>query len=324
MKINTRGFEFSFVWLFAIIVGIAIIFLAIYASTNLIKTERTIIDTETGKKLGVLLNPIETDLESAKHVTISFAKATRVFNSCFESSRDRKFGKQEISTAVRLGIGEEWQSPGVPSAFQNKYLFSKNTLEGKEIFVFAKPFKMPFKVADLLFAWTDQYCFVNPPNGIEEDITSLNLPRINITTSPSLCSSNSEIVCFSSATEECSIKVFQDSKRIRKNGLDLYYEDNTVNFGENPNALIYGAIFADPGIYECQVNRLLARTSELSNVYIDKTEFLSSRGCASNLAADLRTFSEISKISSSRQLQTIKLTAEQLERRNDGLSCKLF
>jgi len=63
---NKRAFEFSFSWLFAIIMGAVIIFLAIYAANKFIGTERAKQDTELGKELGIILLPIETGLETAK------------------------------------------------------------------------------------------------------------------------------------------------------------------------------------------------------------------------------------------------------------------
>ena len=57
-----KGFlQISFAWLFAIIVGIFILFLAIYGVTKLINVGQYQIDSETAKNLGILLNPLETE-----------------------------------------------------------------------------------------------------------------------------------------------------------------------------------------------------------------------------------------------------------------------
>src|SRR3989344_1332295 len=147
---NRRGFEFSFGWLFAIIVGAVIIFLAIYATTNLIKTEREIQDTELGKQLGIILNPIETALETGKASKISFPLETRLYNDC---SLQGTFGSQKISTATKSGIGEKWLAPGEASTFRNKYLFSDKIVEDKNYIVFSKPLEIPFKIANLIYIW---------------------------------------------------------------------------------------------------------------------------------------------------------------------------
>lgn len=62
---DKKAFEFSFGWIFAVIVGAVFIFLAIYASMKLLETQRNTQDTELGKKLGIILTPLETSLETA-------------------------------------------------------------------------------------------------------------------------------------------------------------------------------------------------------------------------------------------------------------------
>ena len=118
---NKKGFEFSFGWLFAVIVGAVVIFLAIYASTSFIKQNRNIQDTFAGKELGVILSPVETSLESAKTTEISFPVDTRVYNDCKTTGN---FGSQGISIASKSGVGAQWQNPGEISRFYNKYIFS--------------------------------------------------------------------------------------------------------------------------------------------------------------------------------------------------------
>ena len=82
---NKRGFEFSFGWIFAIIVGSAIIFLAIYAVASLVRNEKKILQSEAAKDLGILLNPLETNLESGKATYIKLNQETKIFNNCKEA-----------------------------------------------------------------------------------------------------------------------------------------------------------------------------------------------------------------------------------------------
>ena len=78
-----KGVEFSFGWLFALIVGAAIIFLAIYAAIKLVGTEREVLEAGIAKELGIILTPVETGLEEGKVVgPIKFASETRVYNNC--------------------------------------------------------------------------------------------------------------------------------------------------------------------------------------------------------------------------------------------------
>ena len=316
---NKKAIEFSFAWIFAIMVGAVIIFLAIYASTKLIKTQRTVQDTELGKELGIILNPIETSFETGKASKISFPLQTRIFNECKTTSA---FGSQKLSTATKSGIGEEWQSPGEQSTFYNKYLFSESIIEGEDYITFSKPFEMPFKIANLIYIWpeTENYCLVNPPGEIEDEINDLKLKGFNIASKQSECPAEAKKVCFTSSG--CDIDITLDvSGKIRgsakKKGQDRVYFESS--------ALLYGAIFADSKTYECQVTRLVKRASELSWLYHSKSAFLSSKGCSSNLEADLSSYAnQTFSINSSSQLGNIAFNSENIRRKNNELNCKLF
>ena len=314
--INKKGFEFSFGWLFAIIVGAVFIFLAIYAATSLIKQNRNIQDTFAGKELGVILSPIETSLESGKTTQISFPVETRVYNDC---KTNGNFGSQGISVASKSGLGQAWQDPGEVSRFYNKYIFSSSTLEGKGATVLVKPLNFPYEVADLIFMWStsDEYCFVDAPTDIEDEIKGLNIKNINFTSNAAECKKNSKRVCFSGTS--CEIQVDLGSQSVTKNKQTLYYAD------DKENAFLYGAIFADNGIYECQVKRLMKRTAELALIYRAKSESLSSNGCSSNLEGELTIYAnQTLSLNNTIQLREIELNANELERRNNALSCKLF
>lgn len=314
---NKKGFEFSFGWLFAVIVGAVIIAIAIYGAASLIRENRNIQDSFAGKSLGILLAPVETSLEEARTSKISFPVETKVYNGCDARGN---FGSQRISVATKSGVGKEWQDPGVASTFYNKYLFSENEIQGTGANVFAKPFKFPYKTADLIFIWSNgkKYCFVNAPDDIEEELSGLQIDGVNVTSDIRDCKSGSTKVCFSNAAS-CEVVVDLTLKTVRKNGNNLYYaEDDT-------NALLYGAIFADKEIYECQVKRLMKRTAELALVYKMKSEMLSPKGCNSNLEGDLSSFANQTLFyNETRQLIVLEEGAKQLEVRNNALLCKLF
>ena len=309
-----RGFEFSFAWLFSIIVGAMIIFLAIYATTNYVKTERTIQDTELGKKLGIILSPVETSLESGKTQLISFPTETRMYNDCSPSGT---FGAQRISTATKSGVGEEWRLPGEISSFHNKYIFSKPIVQGNSYIVFSKPIELPFKIADLIYILSkdQKFCFVNPPREIEDELTSLRISNINLTSSISDCPSESESVCFTNTG--CDIDVSYEGKSVKKKYSDRVYFETT--------SLLYGAIFSESKDYECQLRRLMNRASELSWIYYSKSLSLSSKGCNSNLEANLAIYAnETFSIDNSLRLKNIAIDSDIIGRKNDDLSCKLF
>lgn len=314
---NKKGFEFSFGWLFALIVGAVIIFLAIYAAIRLVTTERTTQDTETAKQLELILTPLETGSETGKSATpIVLSSATRIYNNCTNLGN---FGEQKIAIATSSGIGGKWQEPGFFVTSYNKYLFSSDVTEGKEVYVFSKPFNMPFKVANLLFLWSESYCFVNPPGEIEDDINDLNLRKINTTSSVTMCDKKSKKVCFYTQEPACDIIVNPSLKSVtNKNKQTVFYEDS----------LIYGAIFSQEDIYECQVKRLMKRASEVALLYNAKSESVASRasGCSSELQGDLMTYAAITaQTNSSSELTEVYFLAQELENKNKRMSaCKLW
>lgn len=318
---NKKAFEFSFSWIFAIIVGAVVMFLAIYAASQFVKTQRTVQDTELGKEIGIILNPIETSLEEAKLSQISLQQETRIFNDCISSG---SFGSQKISTATKLGIGKDWQNPGVPSSFHNKYLFSSSITEGKSFNVFSKPFEMPYKIANLIYLWPsdDSYCFINPPREIESELSNLNIENLEIKSKASECFSQSKKVCFTSSG--CDIDISLDlAGDIRGSLKKSDFSQERVYF-EN-SALLYGAIFTDSNIYECQVKRLMSRASELSWLYYSKSSYLAQKGCNSNLELDLAAYANKTfSIKSSLELRDVSKKSEELRRRNNDLLCELF
>ena len=315
---NKRGFEFSFSWLFAIIVGISILALAIYSAAKLINNERNTADTEGGKQLGILLNPLETSLESDKIAQITFSAETRVFNACRENGA---FGSQEISIATKSSLGDEWGHPGVPSTFHNKYLFSDNIIQSKKISVFAKSLNMPYKVADVVFAWDyeNKYCFVNPPNVIRNEIESIHQDNLNVSDSISKCPKKSEKVCFSNSG--CDIDVNLQAQRVLKSKKMVYYALDS----KGEYTLLYGAIFSSPEIYECQLRRLMGRASELALLYKAKSNYLSPKGCNSNLEGELGSYSNMTRaVNNSASIIALSRYSEEIGRDNELLSCKLF
>ena len=114
-----RGYlQISFAWMFAIIVGIFILFLAIFATTKLIKTDQTIIDSKTAKEIGVLLNPLETGFETGKSTSLILPSETRIYNKC---NTDGEFGRQIIKISQKSF--DKWTETDVDVGFSNKYIF---------------------------------------------------------------------------------------------------------------------------------------------------------------------------------------------------------
>jgi hypothetical protein len=326
--VKKRGYEFGFAWIFAIFVGAFILFLAIYITTQVIDTERTRIDTVRAKEIGILLTPVETNLEQAKLATIIVPQATRLNNNC---SLKSEFGEQKLSAFTKSNIGEEWRPiPGVESTFHNKYLFSSGQIEAEDNFyIFTKPFKYPFKIADLTMIWPDkeEYCFVFSSNSgkqrtIRQELDDIEPENIQRTSSQADCSAETtKTVCF---TGDCDIQISLNQETVTKRGLlpQNYVEslDNNDRF-----ALLFAAVFSDSTTYNCQVERLTRRAANLADLYKIKSNYLTPKGCSSSpvLPSALISYKS-SMLAASSNLKTADFQAKDLKNKNERLSCRLF
>jgi hypothetical protein len=298
--------QLSFSWIFAIVVGIAIIALAIFGVTKLTGTSQGSQDVQTAKEIGILLNPLESGFETSKTTSISMPTETRIYNNCEEFGN---FGYQGISTS-EISFGK-WSEPGLEVEFENRYIFSNSTIEGKKFNLFSKPFEFPFKVADLIYVVPAEknYCFRNAPEEIDEEIEELG--QSNFYTEN--CPENSILICFSGS---CEITVFMDKGYVQKETNRLYFSDT---------ALMYAAVFSDKGTYECQLSRLMKRTSSLAGIYGKKVDYLSSKGCGFNVKSNLAVLeNSASNFEESRELENMKTNIEELKNKNDYALCRLW
>ena len=306
---NKKGYlQISFGWLFAIIVGIVIIALAIYFVTKMVGTQTTLQSAKTSKEVGVLLNPLETSFESAVTSSIIFPTDTRIYNRCDNYGN---FGTQGIEIVQKNF--NKWEKTDLEVDFQNKYIFSERYTEGKTFYIFSKPFEFPFKIANLIYIIpsSTNYCFIDAPDEIEEEIQSLNkkFPNLRLRSD---CSENDVKVCFESGS--CEISVDYDAKKVRKDDEIMYFETD---------ALMYGAIFSNKATYECQLKRLMQRIEQLSEIYIDK-EVLISTKCDSELSAELLELkNSASSLEDSSELYLINFIIEDIEDKNKG-ECRLW
>lgn len=298
--------QFPFAWLFAIIVGAVILFLAIFAAVRITQTQEVAIDASTAKEIGVLLNPLETGFESASTTTISLPSETRIFNSC---EIEGYFGRQIIRLSQR-SFGK-WTETDINVGFSNKYIFSEEFVEGKSFYLFSKPFNFPFKVSDVIYLIPTKknYCFIDAPQEISEEIGNLNLENMHFNE----CPEGSVEVCFEGS---CDIKVDVGRKYVEKRNDKMYFHENS---------LMYAAIFSNPEIYECQFRRLMQRGSQLSQIYLEKANFVSREECSPNLNSELLSLANLeNNIDSSRSLNQIVDVAEEAGSKNEIADCKLW
>ena len=320
MRMKKRGFmEISFAWLFAIIAGAVILVLAIFAATKIINIGQYSTGAQTQNQIAVLLNPLETSFQTGEVTSIGITQNTRIYNQCDDASGI--FGNQIISTSQQ-SLGK-WSTPTNGAAFQNKYIFSGNVVEGQQFYLFSKPFDFPFKISDVIYMTSSltNYCFVNPPSNIQDELTKLNEQNLQLTNDTQTCPGTSLKVCFSG--EKCDINVnyvrWTVSQSSSNNSTVLFYGD----------ALMYGAIFSDKTVYECQLKRLMERETQLSSLYIDKANTISKIGCNSNLISDLTQLGSMSNsFAGSASINGLASFTNKIQQENDmsgsAGSCKLW
>ena len=167
--------QVSFAWIFAIIVGAFILFIAIYSATKVVKTGETATSAKTGKEISALLNPLETGFETGVVTSLTMPVETRVYNRCDSLGN---FGSQTIEISQKSF--DKWTETSDGAVFPNKYIFSGNVEEGKNFILFSKPFDLSFKVSDLIYLTSakEKYCFFKAPKDIKEELENLGQENI--------------------------------------------------------------------------------------------------------------------------------------------------
>ena len=123
---NKKGIAMSFNWIFAIIAGGFILFLAIFAAGKFIKTSEISVNTQTAASLISLSDPLETGLASGKAHEIIFKKESRIFIDCNENT-NFPFGKQTISFSEKT-FGDEFGEKGGRININNKYILKNQQI----------------------------------------------------------------------------------------------------------------------------------------------------------------------------------------------------
>lgn len=298
---NKQALEMSFTFIFSIIAGAVILFLAIFLASKIINAFQEKNQQQASSQLSILLDPLETSLESGISRLLSFNSEITIYND--KCSAYGNFGEQRIGVSYS-SFGKKG-SPSYGKYQYDKYIFSEEVEQSKEFYIFSKPFKMPFKISDLIIVLSKDYCFVNAPEDIEDEMHGLGIYKLNFTDNKEACPKRSKVVCFSGAFG-CDINVHGDleSGFVSKQGDNLYYTDS----------LIYPAIFSSPEVYECNIKRLMLRISSLCSIYQDKIKIMQKRGFDSMLDSHLMQLSSLAKnLKSSQGLGIIKEKADEIE-----------
>lgn len=315
---SKKALEMSFSFIFAMIVGAVILFLAIYGVTNLIKTSDVAHGSEVSKEISIITNPLQTSIETSREMAIDLPQDTRIKDKCYPYEDPYgQFGAQGLKSAV-MGVNNKYGADGVEVSVTNKYLFTPDIMEGKKLYLFSKGFDFPFKIGDIIIATSSNYCFVLPPSGIGDEISSIKgqggMQNIEINDSKEECANNSISVCF--GAEQCDVNVEglctgcqneYDMGLVEKNNQKVYFTGN----------LIYGAIFADKDIYECNVQRLMKRLNYQGVLFLYQTDIIAKQNCITGDGMDINAFAEAAgKLNSSLDLLTLRDMANNLNIKN--------
>lgn len=306
-----KGFEMSFSTIFAIIVGAAVLFLAIYFSVRVIEQGEEKLDAQTSAKLAILLDPLETSMGESRSNKLVFASKTRIHNDRCQTNGN--FGQQRIGIAS-YSFGR-WKEPTYGERQYNKYIFSQEIEEGKEFYVFVKPFELPFKISDLIILTGEEYCFIGTPDKVKRELEGLNIGNFHFTDMNSNCSRESKKVCFFTSNR-CDISIYGEyglrDGYVSKEGKKLEYTGN----------LLYPAIFSSPDVYDCNVKRLKMRLINLALIHKDKIKILEIRECNSKLDSYLNEL--ISLANSNSSLAYLQEKSMQIKAVNDASECRIF
>ncbi len=319
MIINKKGIEFTFGWIFAIIVGAAVLTIGLFAASKIIQQGNYQGNSLTAREFGILTTALETSLETGKTDKITFDVPAHLILECDSAGI---YGTQKITAG---DAGKE--AMGVTTAFPGKYFFSQKEMNGKEFIVLSKPLNYPFHIADLLIIWSKNslYCFLDPSEQLERELRSMIRDNALINASLQIlsydkkeeCRKGSQRVCFGRTTG-CDIAVFDAG--IKKGDQTIFFDPS-----ESGNALLLAGIFSDPQTYECQLQRLMHRASTLASLYQEKAAMLNGKGCTSSLSTTLGNYAQLTKsFNSSKELATIAFTAHALGGENEQLSCSVF
>lgn len=266
---NKRGIEMGFNWLFAIMAGGFILFLAIFAAGKMVSFGSVTANTLNAKNFVNILETWEAGLAAGvKPPELRFKTDTQLYFTCSDNM-DLPFGKQSVSASDKV-FNERYTQGGYDVTIKSKYIYTENMLEGKKFFPFSVGFFMPFKVADLIIFADRNYCFYDSPEKFKKNLEQLQLNNIVFPNKTTAC--NGVRVCFTQGTN-CDILVSTAGKFVMKEEQKLFYDSN----------LIFAAIFSSPEIYKCNMKRLMNKFNQLGYIYMDKIKIIERKNCESNV-----------------------------------------
>ena len=328
----------AFNWLLVIIIGVVILFLAIYFAGRLIRTSGYKTSVVLLRNFDALLNPFASigAVGESLSKTINMPVETMVEFSCDPA----KLGRQGLRLRSKGSFGK-WGEFAPEEGYYyiyDKYIFAAG-LKGKKFYLLSKPFALPFRIEDAIYVISEDYCFVNAPNEIEEELnTMMNKSGcyfIEFKNNKVECKEGSKTVCFDGINCDINVKGVLCGEDEECEGAynygDAAYKDGEI-LPFVTDALLYAAIFSDSEIYECNFERLMYRLGLLCDIYNARTAKLSGRGCNMENIDSLITMLhdksteviEAPDMTDTTDMSELYTLAQDLAEKNYYLDCPLF
>lgn len=299
---NNKKGDFNFVLLFAIIAGTAFLILAIFFAVKFGSTIKSGSDVQLAKSIDSFAGQLQAGFASSLTGKISLPKKSQIYPACYNEDG---FGYNMLAVISESDFLKQVPPTPIEIKITDKYIFSQPDF-GKEFYTFSKKFELGFPVGDLLFISTSEYCLVNPPERIKKEVMALDLKTLRVSDSiNNTCSEDAPRICFG-YNDDCNMTI---SGNCFQSYCQDEFETGTVAKDQDTlayvDSLIYGAIFSEKDLYDCNVKRLLFRTSKIAQVYSDKIDLMQTRGCNSLLKPDLLTLSSTAEDADSSDLQNL-------------------
>ncbi len=323
----------EFNWLFAIIIGAVILFLAIYFAGRLIRTSGYKTSAVLLRNFDALLNPFASigAVGEVESKPIKMPVETMVEFSCDST----ELGRQGLRLRSKGSFGK-WGEFAPEEGYYyiyDKYIYAAG-LKGEKFCLLSKPFALPFRVDDVIYIIAQDYCFVDAPEKIKEELQVMNKSGcrfIEFKESKIGCKEGSKKVCFDGINCDINVKGVLCGEDEECEGAynygDVAYKDGEI-LPFVTDALLYAAIFSDSKTYECNLERLMYRLGLLCDIYNARTAKLSGRGCNMENIDSLITILhdksiEVDMIDTT-DMSELYTLAQDLAKRNYYLECPLF
>ncbi len=303
----------EFAWIFAVIVGAVILFLTFFFIGRQFFVQETKTTTELTRGLDLLLAPF-----SYLGAIAEFSTNEITLNDKTSLSFD--CSSENLGYSV-LTVNAKEQSAS--NEIYDKYIFARD-MDTRKIIALSKPFEMPFRVADVMILIPeDNYCIVNAPSEVENELHDMNLTGFSFYNSLSSCDEDDITICFGSIScdvkimDKCGSKCEYDYGQVFRGSEKMYYSGR---------ALLYSAMFSSQGVYNCNVQRLMTRLNLLVKIYKNKDYELAQQDCDENYGDYLNVLSSAATLVKTNTVNVAQLyiAAKSIDDLNDRANCGLY